>query len=171
MTAARVTPGAIFFQQFQPFRAQAVLELQKPGHVSTGLRQTVHETGSDRVKHIVEHDRNGSCRPQQRRHPRTAGRDENVGSESDQFLRMALAFGRIATGPSHFEVKVSTLDPPDAAKLLHKLPEAGLQVGVVGSQIVEHADAPHPLTLLRARRARPRCRRTSEQLDELAPFH
>ena len=35
----------------------------------------------------------------------------------------------------------------------------------------EHADAPHPLGLLRARRDRPRCRRTAEKRDELAPSH
>ena len=33
-----------------------------------------------------------------------------------------------------------------------------------------HADAPHPLALLRARRKRPR-RRAAEQRDELAAFH
>ena len=35
----------------------------------------------------------------------------------------------------------------------------------------EHADAPHPLALLRPRRDRPRRRRAAEQRDELAPFH
>ena len=35
----------------------------------------------------------------------------------------------------------------------------------------EHADAPHPLALLRARRERPRRRRAAEQRDELAPLH
>src|SRR5215213_4939435 len=35
----------------------------------------------------------------------------------------------------------------------------------------EHADAPHPLTLLRLRHKRPRRRRTSEQGDELAGYH
>src|SRR5262249_59195496 len=35
----------------------------------------------------------------------------------------------------------------------------------------EHADAPHGLGLLRARRARPRGRRAAEQRDELAAPH
>src|SRR6516164_245749 len=39
---------------------------------------------------------------------------------------------------------------------------------VEGSQ---HADAPHALALLRARRERPRGCRAAEQRDELAPFH
>jgi hypothetical protein len=34
----------------------------------------------------------------------------------------------------------------------------------------EHADAPHALALLRARRARPSGRRATEQRDEVAPF-
>ena len=34
----------------------------------------------------------------------------------------------------------------------------------------EHADAPHPLGLLRLRRERACSRRTAEQYDEVAPF-
>jgi hypothetical protein len=33
-----------------------------------------------------------------------------------------------------------------------------------------NADAPHPLTLLRARPKRPRGRRATEQRDEIAPY-
>src|SRR5215470_4260669 len=35
----------------------------------------------------------------------------------------------------------------------------------------QYADAPHPLTLLRARRERPCCRCAAEQRDELAASH
>jgi hypothetical protein len=35
----------------------------------------------------------------------------------------------------------------------------------------EHADAPHPYGLLRARRKRPSGCRAAEQADELAPLH
>jgi hypothetical protein len=35
----------------------------------------------------------------------------------------------------------------------------------------QHADPPHPLALLRARRERPSCRRAAEQRDELAAPH
>jgi hypothetical protein len=35
----------------------------------------------------------------------------------------------------------------------------------------EHADTPHPLALLRARRERPRGGRAAEQRDELATPH
>jgi hypothetical protein len=45
--------------------------------------------------------------------------------------------------------------------------EAGLTLSIVRGTVHEHADAPHPLGLLRARRERPRCR-GAEQRDELA---
>jgi hypothetical protein len=35
----------------------------------------------------------------------------------------------------------------------------------------EHADWPHPLRLLRARRERPHRRRAAEERDEFASFH
>jgi hypothetical protein len=41
--------------------------------------------------------------------------------------------------------------------------EARLTFRIVGCEIHEHADAPHPLALLRARRERPRNRRATEQ--------
>ena len=42
--------------------------------------------------------------------------------------------------------------------------------GSSAGSVHEHADAPHPLGLLRARRERPRRRRAAEQRDELAPL-
>ena len=47
--------------------------------------------------------------------------------------------------------------------------EAGLRFRIVRGDAHQHADAPHPLALLRTRRERPRRRRAAEQRDELAP--
>jgi hypothetical protein len=46
-----------------------------------------------------------------------------------------------------------------------------LKCCIVRSCGQQHADPPHPLALLRARRERPRHRRAAEQRDELAAFH
>jgi hypothetical protein len=46
--------------------------------------------------------------------------------------------------------------------------EARLSFRIIGGEIHEHADPPHALRLLRARRQRPRCCSTAEQRDELA---
>src|SRR5262249_52295156 len=54
---------------------------------------------------------------------------------------------------------------------LQKYPIARLSERIVGNKVMEHADAPHALALLRARRERPRNRSAAEQGDELAPRH
>ena len=51
------------------------------------------------------------------------------------------------------------------------MPDAGLRFRIIRSEGHEHADAPHPLGLLRPRRERPRGRRAAEQRDELAALH
>jgi hypothetical protein len=53
---------------------------------------------------------------------------------------------------------------------LQERPDASLKFRVVRGCGQEHADAPHPLTLLRARRERPRgC--AAKKRDEFASFH
>jgi hypothetical protein len=37
--------------------------------------------------------------------------------------------------------------------------------------LIDYANAPHPLGLLRARHERPRSRRAANKLDELTPLH
>jgi len=50
--------------------------------------------------------------------------------------------------------------------------EARLPFRIIGGEVHQHADAPHPLALLRARRERPStCCRAAEQRDELASSH
>jgi hypothetical protein len=49
-------------------------------------------------------------------------------------------------------------------------PEASLIFCIVCGCGKEHADAPHPLALLRARRERPR-HRAAKPCDELPPLH
>ncbi len=71
-------------------------------------------------------------------------------------------------------MSIRTLRPIGPAQLLQPLQErrdAGLTFRIVRGAGHEHADAPHPLALLRARRERPRRRRAAEQRDELAPLH
>jgi hypothetical protein len=54
---------------------------------------------------------------------------------------------------------------------LHEFGHAALCLWIVGGEIHEHADAPHPLALLRARRERPRGCRAAEKRDEIATPH
>src|SRR5262245_47583536 len=88
-----------------------------------------------------------------------------------QFRRaLAHALG-IARAPALLDAQIAADRP---AQLLQRLPECGIagrHLRIVCGETREHADAPHPLALLRARRERPRRRRAAEKRDEFAPSH
>src|SRR5262245_9414953 len=73
-------------------------------------------------------------------------------------------------GPAGIDPQVAALAPSQLAERLCERGEPGLPLGIVRGDIREHANAPHSLDLLRARRERPRGRAADER-DELAPSH
>ena len=71
--------------------------------------------------------------------------------------------------PAPQRMSMRTLRPsvqPNCCKRLPERRDARLKFRIVGGRWHEHANAPHPLGLLRARHQRPR-RRAAEQRDEL----
>src|SRR5262249_37490211 len=66
---------------------------------------------------------------------------------------------------------VAALGPPQQRQPLLERPHAGLIFRIVRGGGQQHADAPHHVGLLRARRQRPRYRRAAEKRDELAAVH
>src|SRR5262249_49934013 len=124
----------------------------------------------DRIDDLREHDRHGAGRLQQRHHDRDATSQNDVGCERNQFRRLfANALG-IAHGPAIFDARVAAVGPTKLLQALRESGEPGLTFRIVGGQIHEHADSPHALALLRARRERPRCG-AAEQCDDLPPLH
>src|SRR5262249_33712009 len=90
--------------------------------------------------------------------------------ERDQFRReFAYAIG-ITRAPAIVDLHIPADCPAQLLQPLMESREARLSFRIIGGEIHEHADAPHPLALLRIRRERPRGR-AAEQRDELAPFH
>jgi len=71
----------------------------------------------------------------------------------------------VGRGPAGIDPQVG---PAQLFQGLRERREAGLSLRIVGGPIHEHADAPHALDLLRARRARPRDGGEGESNDELA---
>src|SRR5262249_54122797 len=63
--------------------------------------------------------------------------------------------------------QIATVHPAQFTQLIDKRCELRLGFRITH----QHADPPHPLGLLRARRERPGCRRAAEQRDELSPPH
>ena len=170
MTAARVMRGAISLSSSSHFPLITVFEQRKTGGVATGPRQALDEARADRIGDMHEHDRHGAGRLQQRPQRGAASGQDDVRCERDQFRRVSANAISIARAPAVFDPHVAA-DAP--AQLLQPLRERGDADGsfrIVGSHAHQHADAPHPLALLRPRRERPRRRRAAEQRDELAPL-
>ena len=87
MIAARVTPGAISLSSSSHF-ALIRIRNDKAGNVAARPRQALNEAGADRIDDLHEHDRHGAGRLQQRLHGRSAGGQDDVRRERNQFRRM-----------------------------------------------------------------------------------
>ena len=71
-------------------------------------------------------------------------------------------------------LSIRTLRPmvqPNCCQPLQERPNTGLKLRIVRRCGQEHADAPHPLGLLRARGERPSDGYGTQQRDDLAPLH
>src|SRR4029450_1037189 len=81
--------------------------------------------------------------------------DRAARRERDQFCRgLTNALG-IPCGPAVLDPQVATDSPAPFLQPLQKRANASLSFRIVRGQMHEHADAPHPLALLRSRRERP----------------
>ena len=170
-TAARVTPGAISLSSSSHFPLMLYSNCIKPVALPPGrarLSTKPAPTGSATMR---EHDRHGAGRLQQRPHGRAASGQDDVRRERDQFRRVFANVVGIARGPAGVDPHVAAVGPAQLLQPLQERRDAGLCFRIVRGRVHEHADAPHPLGLLRARGERPRGRRAAEQRDELAPPH
>src|SRR5262249_43690092 len=77
----------------------------------------------------------------------------------------------IARPPAVVDLPIPADGPAQLLQPLMESREAHLSFRIIGGIIHEHADPPHPLRLLRARRERPRGCRAGEQRDEIAALH
>jgi hypothetical protein len=142
------------------------------GAVAAWPRQAIDKAGADRIGNDHEHDRHGTGRLQQWRRTRIAGDEDDIRRQLDQFGRIGAKAIGIARGPAGLDLDIAPDSPARLLQALQKYPVARLSERIVGSKVIEHPDAPDTLArLLRARRQRPRGRRTAEQRDELAPPH
>src|SRR5262249_21380474 len=92
---------------------------------------------------------------------------DDVGLQADQLVREPRYPIAVIAEPPKLHPQVATIGPTQVRKHLHERREATLLFGIVFVVRHEHADAPHPLALLRLRRERPSCR-AAEERDRLA---
>src|SRR5262249_36369530 len=76
----------------------------------------------------------------------------------------------VARSPVIVHLDVASFRPTQALQRLAERCNARLCLRIALGKAHQHADPPHPVGLLRARRERPR-RRTTEQRDEVALVH
>ena len=74
-------------------------------------------------------------------------------------------------GPAIVDSQVAAIRPAKFLQPVQKCSDAGSLLRIVLSEGNEHADAPHALRLLRARRERPRHRRTADKTEKFPPPH
>src|SRR5262249_10238202 len=77
----------------------------------------------------------------------------------------------VARSPVIVRPDVASFRPTQVLQRLAGCRNARLCLRIALGKPHQHADAPHPVRLLRARHERPRGRRAAEQRDEVAPVH
>src|SRR5262249_5635175 len=87
--------------------------------------------------------------------------------QADQLPRERSYSIDVSAGPPNVQPHVTATGPTQVRERLCERRDARLHYGIVFVARYEHADAPHTVALLRARRERPR-RRAAEEGDELA---
>jgi hypothetical protein len=95
---------------------------------------------------------------------------DDLGLQADQLLRELSYPIDVIARPADVDPHVAAIGPTQARKRLSERRDERLRHRIVFVVWHEHADAPHPVALLRPRRERPR-RRAVESSDEFAPVH
>src|SRR4029077_20491317 len=158
-------------EQLQPLAAQRGLDSGETGDVAARPRQRRDEAAADRIRNARENDGDGARFWQQRRRGGCRMRKNEAGLQRDEFLRELFPWPRVlGRHPARVHPDFVALRPPE---LLQSLPESravGLRFRVALRIAHQRPNPPHPVSLLRARRERPR-RRAAETRDEIAPPH
>ena len=163
--------GRDLLEQFQPFSADAVFEKHETGGVAARARQAVDEAGGDRIAMIG--NTIGTVRVACSNGPTVAVPEARMTSGASA-TNSAAYLRNPATLAVAQRMSIRTLRPsiqPSSCSACRNAPTQALILRIVRGAPREHADAPHPLALLRARRERPRRRRAAEKRDEFAPLH
>src|SRR5262249_48856779 len=95
-------------------------------------------------------------------------RHDDVGLQADQLLRERPYPIDVTAAQTKVHPQVAAIGPTQVRKRLSERRGATLLFGIVFVEPMEHADPPHAVALLRARRERPR-RRAAEGSNEFAP--
>src|SRR5262249_23346953 len=151
-------------EALQPLSAQTIFKVHEPGNVAPRPRDRRHESGPHWIGDLHEHDRYRLRDVLCRRCAHGAACEENVGRECNQLYRILARAINVVLAPANLDTQVAALGPS-------QLLQAGVPFCICSSRVHEHANPPHALVPLCARRQRPRDCRAAENRYELAPPH
>jgi hypothetical protein len=173
MTAARVTRGAISFSKsnnfpFSPYSLEEKPVVLPPGRARLSTRPL--PTGSGATANTIG---TVPARPPQGPCGSTVAGNNHIGRERDQFRRVFAILLGIVPAPAIVDRQIAALTQFPQRLLERCLIRLPYRIIHRGQH--QHADTPHSLALLPARRKRPkhgrRDRGAAEKGDEFAPSH
>jgi hypothetical protein len=138
------------------------------GDVPARLVEARDEPAGDGVAQVRKDNRDRARLPLEGNGRRGRVCHYDVGLQADQLLRERSYPIDVTAAPPKVNPHVAAIGPTQARKRLRERREASLRLRIIFVVRYEHADAPHPLALLRTRRERP-SRRAAESSDEFSP--
>src|SRR6516165_8992391 len=167
-------PGCDLREQFQPPASERGFQDGEAGDVPARAVKPRDDAAGDGITHVHKDDRDRPRLPLDGNGRRGPARHDDVGFQADQLVCERWYPIDVSAGPTKVHPRAAAIGPTQARNSLSERGTATLRLRIrivfIGGP--EHADAPHPLALLRPRRKRPRRCRAAEKRDELAaPDH
>src|SRR5262245_60548654 len=118
-------------EHLQPFPDQGEVDEGEAGDVAARTRHAADEALSDWIVDHTEDNRDGAGRLFQGGKDRRAGGDNEVRCGVNQFCRVSLHSGKIASGKAMLDLNVAVLRPSERLECLPKCSDAPLYFRIV----------------------------------------
>src|SRR5262245_27723109 len=160
-------------EQCQPFADQRVfIRMRESGYIGFRTGRAYYDGALGSVQDLDKDDRYCVGRQSQSGQSGRGVYDNHIWCRAHQFFCQRMRALNVACSPVIVRSDVASLRPTQILQRLAEGRNTGLSLGVALGKAHQHADPPHPLTLLRAHHSGPRRRcAAAEQRDELAAFH
>src|SRR5262245_17648703 len=160
-----------FLEQRQPFAAHAIfIKIREPGYIGFRTSRVQHDGTLGSVQDLDKDDWYCVGLDSQCGQSGRSVDDDDVRCRARQLFCQRMRAVNVARSPVIVRPDVACFRPTQVLQRLAERRNARLCLRIALGKAHQHADPPHALALLRARRDRPCCR-AAEQRDERAPLH
>jgi hypothetical protein len=145
-------PGRDLREQLKPLASERGFQVAEASDVPTRAVKSRDDAAGDEIAHAREDDRDRPRLPLEGSGRHGPACHDHVGLQADQLLRECSYPIDVGAAPTKVHPHVATIGPTQARKRLRERRQQSLRPGIVFVVRREHADPPHPLALLCARR-------------------